>query len=195
MLCKKLFKIVFSLVVGLLVTLYILVSYSGSQLVEDDYGRASKLNLDVDAVSKAFETAKSPQEFEKKVNEIYTGYEIISISVNNTGKNKQSVVLYIDNNPQNAKTDNGERLLSFNRDFDTESNKSSYTRTGYGSYSHHLPIYYAATGALTYWTLPRTLYRTPISSYSTIKRSRTSYRSTPAYRKQVTRANSFNKPF
>ncbi len=190
-------KTLFSLLV-----IFLLVFGCGSdkkkQWAEGDYGRASKLNLDVDAVSKAFETAKSPQEFEKKVNEIYTGDEIISIAVKNTGEKKQSVVLYIDSNPQNAKIDKGEKLLAFNRDFDTESNKSSYTRTGYGPYgyySHHSPIYYAAIGVFTYWALSRSFYRTPMSSYSTIRSRRNSHRSTPAYKKQVAKTNSFNKSF
>ncbi|MDH4127568.1 MAG: hypothetical protein OEV44_02355 [Spirochaetota bacterium] len=160
------------------------------------------LKLDVDAVQKAFENAKGPQDFENKVNEIYTGKEIISIAVQDKSKNEQLVTLYIDNNPQNGTMDEQEKILELKRVLNPGTNQVGYYRTGYGPYgyyTYHSPVYYTATGALLTYMMYRSLYYrpyyTPIVRYSTITTHRTAYRSTPAYRSQVANTRSFNNNF
>ena len=74
-----------------------------------DYKKAQELKLDVEAIQESFQSAKSPTDFEKKVNEIYTGEDIISINVADKGQKNQVVSLYIDKKPQNGAMDADER--------------------------------------------------------------------------------------
>ncbi len=161
-----------------------------------DYAKAAELKLDVDAVMEAFKKAKNPQAFEKKVNEIYTGNEIISISVENKGETKQEVTLYIDDDPVDGKMTETEKIIQLTRAVGKEKNQTGYSRHGYGPYGHYTsPMTYMATGALLYWAMSRPYYRTPMTSYSRIRSSRTTYRKSPAYRTQQAKTKSFSKNF
>lgn len=164
-----------------------------------DYGKSSGLKLDVDAVQKAFQEAKGPEDFEKRINEIYTGKEILSIFVENSGKDKQNVTIYIDNQPQDGQMQNDEKIITLNRDYNAGSNQVQYNRTGYGPYGYYSttsPLTYMATGALiTYWMMSRPTYYTPVTRYSTIQQHRSSYRQTPAYKQQVNKTRTFNNKF
>lgn len=158
--------------------------------------RANELNLDVDTVMESFQSAESPAGFEKQVNEIYTGEEIISIHVEDQGQNQQVVTLFIDQTPANGEMDEEEKILSLNRKVEGE--QVAVQRTGYGPYAYYSspsPFTYGLIGAgLTYWALSRP-YTTPVSSYSNIQSNRASYRQTPAYQNQVSKTQKFSQNF
>ncbi|MDH5681586.1 MAG: hypothetical protein OEZ36_08365 [Spirochaetota bacterium] len=163
-----------------------------------DHSRAQQLNLDIDAVQKAFREAKGPKDFEDQVNKIYTGKEIISIAVKDSGAGKQDVSLYIDKDTNGTMSPN-EKILTLSRGHVDGANKRvQYSVTGYGPYAgyYHPPAYYPIVGALTaYWIYRATFrpYYTPIARYSVIRSSRSTYRRTPAYSAQRARTRSFNQ--
>lgn len=163
-----------------------------------DYGKSSGLKLDVDAVQKAFQEASGPEDFEKRINEIYTGSEVLSIFVESPSETKQNVTIYIDNQPQDGQMQEAEKVITFNRNIDSGNKQAQYNMTGYGPYG-----YYSTTSPLTYmlagmmissWLMPRPYY-TPVSRVSSLRQQRNSYRQTPAYKQQVQKTRSFNNKF
>lgn len=199
-------KILFSYFTLAIFTLSLLANCGGGGNSEKkqawgtgDYGKSSGLNLDVDAVQKAFQEAKGPEDFEKRINEIYTGKEILSIFVENSSKDKQNVTIYIDNQPQDGQMQTEEKVITLSRTFNEGSKEVQYNRTGYGPYGYYSttsPLTYMVTGALvSYWLMSRPFYSTPITRHSTIRQQRSSYRQTPAYKKQVQNTRSFNNKF
>ena len=165
-----------------------------------DYKKVKDLKLDVDSVQKAFNSAKSPLEFEKQVNEIYTGNEIISINVRDQGNKNQIVSLYIDNNTENGKMDQDETILTLNRVVDEANNQVQVSTTGYGPYAYYSsgpsPLVYALTGSLiTYWAMSRPFYSTPIDRFSDIREQRSSYRKTQDYQNQKVKTRNFSNNF
>jgi len=193
------------LALTIIISLLIIASLTGckkkSEWNSGNFGN-TKLNLDMESIHKAFQTAQGPEDFEKKVNEIYTGDEVISIFVDSAQNDRQKVSLYIDNAPQNGKMDEGEQLVTLSRT-GLDNQGVTYSTQGYGPYAYYSrpPTHYPLMGALaTYWVMrsvfyPRPYYYTPIRRFSTIRRSRASYRRTGAYRRQVSRTRSTSRRF
>jgi len=153
-------------------------------------GKAGQINLE--EVEKAMEKSKDVTEFEKRVNEIYTGDEMVLIEVENKGQ-EQLVSGYSDLN-DNLKIDHDsdDKLFTFRKWF--EGDKPRYEMRGYGvnSYYHH--PYPAGTNLLTTYllvsALTRPRYMTPVYHTTVVERQatrqhRTNYRQTPSYRNQV----------
>lgn len=170
---------------------------SNEEWASGDSARANELNLNVDDVQKAFKEAKGPEDFEKRVNQIYTGDEIISIYVAKAEQGKQLVTLYIDKDPKDGQVQDKEKILDLSRIVDDNKKEARLYTHGYGPYGYYTgysPLTYMATGALMYWALSRPYY-TPVSRYSTIRTNRSAYRSTPAYQNQVSKTKSFSNNF
>src|SRR6476620_3086803 len=66
--------------------------------VPEEGAGTTSAKIDFDAVNKAYQSASSPEDFEQKVNEIYTGDEIISVAVQDQDSQTQLVTGFIDKN-------------------------------------------------------------------------------------------------
>lgn len=152
-------------------------------------GKAGQINLE--AVEEAMQKSKDVTEFEKRVNEIYTGDEMVLIEVKNEG-NEQLVSGYADLNDNNEiNYEEDEKLFTFRRWF--EGDKPSYEMRGYGVNSYyHRP--YTGMDLFTTWLLVSALtrpmytvpvYHTTIADRGALRSYRADYRRTPSYRNQV----------
>ena len=161
-------------------------------------GQAGQINLE--AVEEAMKDSKDVSEFEKRVNEIYQGDEMILIEVKNEG-NEQLVSGYADlDNNLEINYDTDEKLFTFRRWFEGNNSNPNYSMRGYGvnSYYYH-PYPYGSNFLTTYLlisALRRPMYSTPIYHTTIIQRQQTrtvrdSYRKTPSYRNQVNTNRSF----
>lgn len=153
-------------------------------------GKAGQINME--AVEEAMKKSENVTEFEKQVNEIYQGEEMVLIEVKNQGT-EQLVSGYADldsNLEINYEAD--EKLFTFRRWY--KDNKPQYSMRGYGvnSYYHH--PYPSGTSLLTTYllvsALTRPMYMTPVYHTTIVERRttrdhRTSYRKTPSYRSQT----------
>lgn len=157
-------------------------------------GKAGYINLE--AVEEAMKKSENVSDFEKRVNEIYQGDEIILIEVKNEDNGEQLVSGYADLN-ENGKIDydEDEKLFTFRRWYE-EGNPKGEMR-GYGVNSYYYHPYPTGTDFLTTWLLFSALsrpaymvpiYHTTISDVGRLREYRANYRSTPSYREQV-RAN------
>ncbi|HWB77020.1 MAG TPA: hypothetical protein VG755_18760 [Nannocystaceae bacterium] len=107
----------------------------------------SAVDIDWDAVGEAYKDAEGPEDLEQRVNEIYTGDEVISISVKDNDDKSQLVTGFFDKN-EDGKVDEGEQIFTIQRDVVGE-DKGQYQIAGYGPYSgYHSPIFAIATGML-----------------------------------------------
>lgn len=159
-------------------------------------GKAGQINME--AVEKAMEKSKDVSEFEKKVNEIYTGKEMVLVEVENKGK-EQLVSGYADlNNNLKIDSDSDDKLFTFRRWF--EGDKPRYEMRGHGMNSYYHHPYPAGTNLLTTYLLVSALtrpryampvYHTTMGQRQATQQYRTNYRQTPSYRNQV----SSNKRF
>jgi hypothetical protein len=151
-------------------------------------GQAGRINLE--AVEEAMKKSKDVTEFEKKVNEIYQGKEMILIEVKNESGGKQLVSGYADLN-DNSKIDynEDEKLFTFTKWMDGKGDM-----TGYGVNSYYHNPYSSGSGFLTTWLLfsalsqPRYMvpvYTSTIPDIYSARGYRDSYRGTPSYRDQV----------
>ncbi len=164
-----------------------------------DTMKANDIQLDVRAVEKAFQEAKDVKDFEERVNKIYTGEELIGVVVEDKGRTQQVVTLYVDRN-NNHSYDTGEEILRLTRG-PIENNNVTYVTTGYGPYAYYSrpsPVSYALAGAAVGAFIALAVFRpysTPVARYTTIRQTRTAYRSTPAYRSQVQRSRTLSRSF
>src|SRR3954470_9789419 len=58
----------------------------------------TSVDIDWDKVNEAYKQADGPQDFEKRVNEIYQGSEVISVAVQDQGDKTQVVTGFFDKN-------------------------------------------------------------------------------------------------
>jgi hypothetical protein len=106
--------------------------------------------LDFNKVNEAYREADSPEDFEKRVNEIYEGDDIISIAVEDQDEQHQTVTGFIDRN-ENGSVDEGEKIFEIKRtpteatagtETTTVSHTAQYVTTGYGPYAYYTSPYY-----------------------------------------------------
>lgn len=104
----------------------------------------AQVDIDWDAVGKAYKEAEGPKDFEEKVNEIYTGSEVISVAVEDKDAKTQVVTGFFDKD-KNGKVEEPERVFTIQRDI--EGDKGSYQVHGHGHYAgYHSPMWNIATG-------------------------------------------------
>jgi len=155
-------------------------------------GQAGQINLE--AVQEAMKKSNDVSEFEKRVNEIYQGEEMVLIEVKNQGT-EQLVSGYadLDNDLEiNEATD--EKLFTFRKWFEGNNTNPRYSMRGYGVNSYYYHPYPPGTSLLTTYllvsALTRPMYMTPVYHTTVVQRQatrsyRTNYRKTPSYRNQV----------
>ncbi|MBC8073649.1 MAG: hypothetical protein IAG13_35330, partial [Deltaproteobacteria bacterium] len=104
----------------------------------------SAVDIDWDAVAKAYKEAEGPEDLEQRVNEIYAGDEIISVSVKDNDEKTQVVTGFFDKN-EDGKVDEGEQIFTIQRDLQGE--KGQYQIAGAGPYAgYHSPVWDIAMG-------------------------------------------------
>ncbi len=146
----------------------------------------SNVDLDWDAVGQAYKEAEGPEDFERRVNEIYTGDEVISVSVKDVDEKTQVVTGFFDKNEDGDVADD-EKIFSIQRDI-TGTDKGQYQISGHGPYAgYHSPMWDIAAGMLMgsmmsrmfmpgYTPMYTTPYTTPASSRGALATQRNSYR-------------------
>lgn len=146
----------------------------------------TKVDIDWDAIGKAYKEAEGPKDLEKRINEIYTGDEIISVSVLDVDAKTQKVTGFIDANT-NGKSEKDEEIFVITRDLKGD-DSASYQVRGYGPYSgYHSPMWSLASGMMMgamlssafspgYRPMYTRPYTTPASRRSTLASQRSSYR-------------------
>lgn len=145
----------------------------------------TNVKIDWDKVNEAYKLAEGPEDLEKRINEIYEGDEIISVSVQDKDDKTQVVTGFFDKN-KDGKVDEAEKIFTIKREL--AGTEAKYQTQGYGHYGYyHSPMYSLASGMLmgammtsmfmpTYVPMYRTAYTTSPSRASTISSSRSSYR-------------------
>ena len=142
------------------------------------------VEIDWDAVNQAYRDAEGPEDFEKRVNEIYTGDEIISVSVRDLDEKTQVVTGFFDNNEDGQVAD-AEKIFTIKRDI-VDSDKAQYAISGHGAYGHyHSPIWDIAAGMMIGSMLSRAfmpgytpMYRTPYTTSPAARGALASQRNT-----------------
>jgi hypothetical protein len=146
----------------------------------------TNVKIDWDKVNEAYKTAEGPEDLEKKINEIYEGDEVISISVQDEGAKTQVVTGFFDKN-QSGKVDEGEKIFTIKRELTGEGQGQIQT-TGYGPYyGYTSPFMSIVTGMVVgsmissafsprYVPVYTTAYTTSAARVSSLDTHRTSYR-------------------
>jgi len=95
--------------------------------------------IDWDAVGKAYQEADGPADFEKRINEIYEGDELVSVSVVDKDDKSQVVTGFFDHN-NSGSVDEGEKVFEIARKI-TGEGAGEYAVAGYGAYAgYHSPM-------------------------------------------------------
>jgi len=92
----------------------------------------TNVKIDWDKVNEAYKLADGPEDLEKRVNEIYEGDEIISISVKDEDDKTQVVTGFFDKNT-NGTVDEPEKIFTIKRE-PTGEGAAQYQTTGHGAY-------------------------------------------------------------
>jgi hypothetical protein len=107
----------------------------------------TNVKIDWDKVNQAYKDATGPEDLEKRINEIYEGEEIISVSVQDSDEKNQTVTGFFDKN-KSGSVDEGEKIFTINRRVTGEGTGEIQT-TGHGPYyGYHSPLMSIATGML-----------------------------------------------
>lgn len=107
----------------------------------------TNVKIDWNKVNEAYKAAEGPEDLEKRINEIYEGDELISVSVQDQDDKTQVVTGFFDKNLSGA-IDEGEKIFTIKRVV-TGEGKASAETVGYGAYAgYHSPMWDIATGML-----------------------------------------------
>ncbi len=103
--------------------------------------------IDWNKVNEAYKAASGPEDLEKRINEIYEGSEIISISVKDDDTKSQTVTGFFDKD-KSGTVDEGEKIFTITRNV-TGEGQAGYQTQGYGHYAgYHSPLIGIASGML-----------------------------------------------
>jgi hypothetical protein len=155
---------------------------------KDRWATTENLNvqIDWDKVNKAYEQAAGPEDFEKRVNEIYEGDEIISVAVQDLDDKTQVVTGFFDKNASGT-VDEPEKVFTIRREV-TGEGTGQYSTQGHGYYAgYHSPMLSIASGMLMgamlssalspgYAPMYRQPYTTDAARRGELRNQRASYR-------------------
>jgi hypothetical protein len=143
----------------------------------------TRVDIDWDAVSAAYKEAEGPEDFETKVNEIYAGEEVISVSVHDVDEKTQEVTGFFDKD-EDGKVGEEEKVFTIKREI-TGEKEGNYQIAGHGAYAgYHSPIFDIAAGMLIGSMISRAFmpgyspmsYTTPASRRGDLVSQRNAYR-------------------
>lgn len=107
----------------------------------------TRVDLDFDKINEAYKAAEGPEDFERRVNEIYQGSEVISIAVHDLDAKTQVVTGFFDKNNDGAVQD-PEKVFTIRRDI-TGEGAGQFQTSGYGPYGYyHSPLLSLASGMM-----------------------------------------------
>ena len=147
----------------------------------------TNIKIDWDKVNEAYKEAEGPEDLERRINEIYEGDEIISISVQDADAKTQVVTGFFDKNTSGA-VDEGEKIFTIKRDV-TGEGQAQYHTVGHGAYyGYTSPFLSIASGMVIgsmlssafsphYVPVYTQPYTTPPARASSLQGQRSSYRS------------------
>ena len=102
------------------------------------------VDIDWDAIGKAYREAEGPEDFEKRVNEIYLGPEVVSVSVTDLDAQTQEVTGFFDENTDGRVAD-AEKIFTIRRDI--RGDEAEVRIDGHGPYyGYHSPVLSIAAG-------------------------------------------------
>jgi hypothetical protein len=165
----------------------------------------TNVEIDFDKVNEAYKTAEGPEDFEKKVNEIYEGDEIISVAVQDLDNKVQVVTGFFDRD-KSGSVDDAEKIFTIKRELTGEGNAAVQT-TGHGAYGYyHSPVMSLVSGMVLGSMLsnafsPRYVpvytqpYTTSPSRHSTLSSQRSAYRSQNPTRFDRSKASSTGRRY
>jgi hypothetical protein len=145
----------------------------------------TNVKIDWDKVNEAYKTAEGPEDLEKKINEIYEGDEIISVSVQDVDDKTQVVTGFFDHD-KDGKVSDPEKIFTIKRDL--KGSEAQVQTTGHGAYYGYVsPFWSIASGMLMgsmlahafspgYAPMYRNAYVTSPGRASAISAQRQSYR-------------------
>lgn len=146
----------------------------------------TNVKIDWDKVNEAYKAAEGPADLEKRINEIYEGSEIISISVHDTDDKTQVVTGFFDKNTDGQVADD-EKIFTIQRSI-TGEGQGQYQTQGYGYYGgYHSPMMSIMSGMLMgsmmasmmsprYVPIHTQPYVTSAGRHAELRGQRTSYR-------------------
>lgn len=107
----------------------------------------TRVEMDWDAVNEAYRQAEGPEDFERRVNEIYPGDEVVSVSVRDLDDKTQVVTGFFDKNSDGSAGDD-EKIFTIKRDLVGEG-AAQYQIAGAGHYAgYHSPMWDIAAGMM-----------------------------------------------
>jgi hypothetical protein len=107
----------------------------------------ARVDIDWDAVGQAYRDAEGPEDFERRVNEIYAGDEVISVAVQDVDASTQEVTGFFDHD-EDGRVSDTEKVFTIKREIASE-NAGNYQIHGAGPYAgYHSPIFDIAAGML-----------------------------------------------
>ncbi|AUX22464.1 secreted protein [Sorangium cellulosum] len=107
----------------------------------------TRVDLDFDKINEAYKAAEGPEDFERRVNEIYQGSEVISVAVHDLDAKTQVVTGFFDKNSDGAVQD-PEKVFTIRRDVTGEGAGQIQT-SGHGAYGYyHSPFLSLASGMM-----------------------------------------------
>ena len=161
--------------------------------------------IDWDKINDAYRLAEGPEDLERRVNEIYEGSEIISISVADVDDRTQVVTGFVDRNA-NGTVDDSEKIFAIRRELSGKDSAQVQT-VGYGPYQgYHSPMLGIASGMLLgsmmsrsfmpgYAPMYRQPYTTPPARVGEMRQTRSSYRAAnPTQFQQSKSGRTYNRP-
>ena len=146
----------------------------------------TNVDIDWDEVHRAYLAAEGPEDLERRVNEIYTGDEVISISVHDIDPTTQQVTGFIDRDLSGS-VDEGEKIFTIRRQI-VDEGRGQVQIEGQGQYAYYRsPMWDIASGMVlgsmmsrafmpSYRPMYSSAYTTPSARVGTIQTQRSSYR-------------------
>lgn len=165
----------------------------------------TNVKIDWDKVNEAYKLADGPEDLEKRINEIYEGDEIISVSVKDEDDKTQIVTGFFDKNT-NGTVEEPEKIFTIKRE-PTGEGAAQYQTTGHGAYyGYHSPFLGLASGMMMgmmmsnmfmpgYAPMYRGGYTTSPSRAGQIASSRSAHRAAnPSKYQRSQSGRSYNRP-
>jgi len=146
----------------------------------------TNVKIDWDKVNEAYKQASGPEDLERRINEIYEGDEIVSISVQDVDAKTQVVTGFFDKN-QDGKVDEPEKIFTIQRTL-TGEGEGQYQTHGHGYYAGYTsPMFGIMTGMLmgsmmssmfmpTYVPVYTQPYTTSSARHAELRNQRAGYR-------------------
>jgi hypothetical protein len=161
---------------------------SGGERRTERWATTENTNVKIDwnAVNEAYKQANGPADLERRINEIYHGDEVISISVEDVDARTQIVTGFFDRNTSGTVED-AEKVFTIRRDI-TGEGQAQFQTTGHGPYTGYASPFFGIVSGMVVGSMLSNLfmpnyapaytrpYTTPSSRVDQLAQSRSSYR-------------------